>query len=365
MKLLIVMLFLPLFAIAQTNWKGRYVIAVPDGDTVVLDNGEVVKLIGIICPPSEHAKVKGDALGNKARLLAEELMLSQSVDIIFDPVYGPEGHRDKFGRALAYINLSKGLGKVIANEELLRAGAGFFYDGGKTLELSKLLKNAELEARKKRIGIWANMEQSPVEAAAAAGTNYQEPEPALNLVYIRPTKPIFEGPNVTTAAPPQPPAQRKGHAASLDMADLQETKEPTRKTKPPEPIVVKERRVFASSYDGQKLLELYSTTLSNNLSDYRVSIKDPSGQEVTFVTDYQGIKELAKLMEKGTESQPMLTAVENTVGSLRGEEGTLTISTGKDGGINLHISSTSGSSKVFLSRINALSMQTKIMNARP
>lgn len=350
---------------AQVNpWKGRHVIAVPDADTLVLDNGEVARLIGIISPSSDHGKNKGSDFGNQAKLITEEMLLGKPIDISFDPAYGPTGHRDKFGRALIYVGISKGPEKVIANEELLKSGAGFFYDDGHSLEIGSLLKSAEEQARKKRAGLWATTEKSPMELATASGSSYQQPEPCVNLIYIRPTKPILEGPNVTpdTTAINTPPP-KSGHKASLDMADLKETKLPANRTKPPEPVVVKERKVFASSFDAQKRIEFYSTVLSNNQSDYRVSIKE-AGQEVTFVTDYQGIKDLSSLMNKGTESQPVLTSVENSVGSLRGEEGTITITTGKDGGINLQLSGIGGSNKIFLTRFNALSLQTKIANLK-
>ncbi len=349
---------------AQVNpWKGRHVIAVPDGDTLVLDNGEVAKLIGIISPASDHGKNKGGGFGNQAKLITEEMLLGQPIDISFDPAYGPTGHRDRFGRALIYVNISRGLEKVIANEELLKRGVGFFYDDGHSLEIGPLLKSAEEEARKKHIGFWATTEKSPLELAIASGSTYQEPDPSVNLVYIRPTRPILEGPNVTTETANNTPPPKSKHKASLDMADLKETKLPANATKPPEPVVVKERKVFASSFDAQKRIEFYSTVLSNNKSDYRVSIKE-AGQEVTFVTDYQGIKDLSSLMNKGTESQPVLTSVENNVGSLRGEEGTITITTGKDGGINLQLSGIGGSNKIFLTRFNALSLQTKIANLK-
>lgn len=357
---------LPVLCQAQVNpWKGRYVIAVPDGDTLVLDNGEVARLIGLLSPPSDHGKNRGSAFGNEARLITEEMLLGQPIDISFDPAYGPAGHRDKFGRALVYVNVSRGPGKVIANEELLRSGVGFFYDDGHSLEIGSLLKSAEEEARKKRIGIWATTEKSPLEMALASGSAYQEPAPSVNLTYIRPISPILEGPNVPhdVVASNHSTPVKKGPKASLDMADLKETKLPAYKSKTPEPVVVKERKVFASSFDAQKQIEFYSTVLSNNQSDYRVSIKE-KGQEVTFVTDYQGIKDLSSLMSKGTESQPVLTSVENNVGSLHGEEGTITITTGKDGGINLQLSGIGGSNKIFLTRFNALSLQTKIANMK-
>src|SRR5207249_3964655 len=119
---------LPYTATAQgiDPWKNRSVISVIDGDTIVLDNGEVVRLIGFYSPRARHGKQAGEEFGEQARTMTEELLLGQQVEISFDQAYGKSGHRDNYGRALAYITITRGAESVFVNLELLGRGAGYF-----------------------------------------------------------------------------------------------------------------------------------------------------------------------------------------------------------------------------------------------
>jgi endonuclease YncB( thermonuclease family) len=345
------------------KWKNRTVISVLDGDTVVLDNGEVVRLIGLLAPRARHAKQEGEPYGDQARFLAEELLLGKQVDITFDAVYGAMGHRDRDGRALGYLSVNKGVEKVIANAELLRIGAGFLTTIPDELQIAKTLKNSEEEARKKKAGIWTTTDKSPVEVANTGGKSFQERSATVSLTAIRPTTPILEGPGVTAAAVAanQPPPTTGGRRVALDTEDLRVVKERQRKEtqqqqQPTERKVdlfkLKERKGIASVYEGEQRLEVYEATLEDGNKDYRIGIKNDT-KEAVVITDYQGLKNFNKLLAKGTESQLTLTALENNVGSLSGRQGNVSVSTGKDGGIVLNI----GGTRLYLTRQNALKLQ--------
>src|SRR5262249_4893616 len=127
---------------------------------------------------------------------------------------------------------------------------------------------------------------------------------------------------------------------------------------------VKDRKAIVSFNDEDKKLELYKATTANNLSDFRVGVKQGE-REVVFITDYDGIKSFGKLLSKGTDSQPTLTHVETNVGSIRGEHGSINVCSGKDGGLILNVNGKEGSARVFLTRINALSLQIRIGNIPP
>ncbi|MBL8150745.1 MAG: thermonuclease family protein [Blastocatellia bacterium] len=376
MKKLFLFFFLLLFltgifgfsASAQVNpWKGRSVISVIDGDTLVLDNGEVIRLIGVLSPKARHGKQQGEPLGDEARLITEELLLGRQIEISFDIVYGQNGHRDKYGRALVYVTIQVGAGKDVANAELLRRGAGYYSPGNVELEISGLLKSAEAEGKKNRAGIWSKLDKSPVETALASGSSFQEPPPSLDLQYIRPAKPITEGPGVkTTVATVQDPPKVKPPAKNLDMDDLSKTKTPPpqpKKTEIIDPESVYEMKTkvstIASAIDGTKMLEVYKATRQDNSDDYRVSVLE-DGKAVTFITNYNGLKNFASLIGKAAEEQPRLTSIETAVGSLSGERGSIAISTGKDGGLNIKVNG----KNVYLPRLTALGIQTKILNSR-
>jgi endonuclease YncB( thermonuclease family) len=368
----------PLLTFAQIDpWKGRTVISVIDGDTVVLDNGEVAKLIGLSSPRAKHGKQEGQAFGEQARNLTEELLLGKQIEIGFDVAYGVTGHRDQYGRALIYVTVPKGIEKSIANIDLLKQGVGFYIPAEKELQIGAALKAAELEARKRKIGIWTSLEKSPVEIAEAEGKVFQEPSSTINLTFIRPTAVITQGPGLvdsTTVAANNPtPNPNSSKPAAMDMEDLR-VRNPNGPKKPdPVKVVVADspknvydlttRAVFFSNFSGGQKLELYrAVTKGDNETSYRISIFQDSN-EIIFITNSSGLQELDKLLNKSTQSQPTLGAVQSVVGSFSGQHGTkVTVSTGKDGGVVLEVNGKEGSTKFYLTRQSALKMQIAIGN---
>ncbi|HUS48664.1 MAG TPA: thermonuclease family protein [Candidatus Paceibacterota bacterium] len=88
-----------------------------DGDTIVIDNGTSVRLLGINCPE------KGERYYEEAKGLLEELVLNKTVKIKF----GKERY-DIYNRILAYIFV----GETNVNLELINKGfANFYFPSGK------------------------------------------------------------------------------------------------------------------------------------------------------------------------------------------------------------------------------------------
>ncbi len=378
----IVLAFLLLSSIsfAQIDpWKNRYVISVPDGDTLVLDNGEVVKLIGLSSPLAKHGKKEGQNFGDQARALTEEMLLGKRIEISFDKAYRGTGHRDQYGRALIYATTS-GIEKTIANIELLKLGVGFYTPASEDLSIDSSLKSAESEARKHKVGVWANTDKSPVEIAESEGKAFQ-PSASLNLIYVRPSTPILQGPGVSPTRTTdvainnnQSNSDPSKRPNAMDMEDLRKTNvNPTKKPDVPKNDTpqedlskkvysLRERLVFFSTYEGEQKLELYKATSYEGEISFRIGVKQDN-KEVIFITNYDGLKELQKLLNKGTESQPTLTAVQSSVGSFSGQHGTnISISTGKDGGLFLSVTGKDGTTRFFLNRQSALKMQIAIDN---
>lgn len=157
-----VLLLFPVCAIAGNTGMSSKVEYVSDGDTLTLESGEKVRLIGVDTPEIHdddhhrnltHAKKYGqdpavvDQFAQKARVFAQDAVLSREVRLEYD-----WQRRDKFGRTLAYVyRKSDGL---FLNAELVKQGYGFAYTRF-PFKYKKEFRNYEEEARKNRRGLWA------------------------------------------------------------------------------------------------------------------------------------------------------------------------------------------------------------------
>ena len=122
---------------AEQDWhKVRSVI---DGDTLKLDNGQTIRLIGIDAPEviDEHGRnirtarwtsvaptvINDYAL--RAKSMVEEWVHGQKVRLEFDPSNITIGHRDKYGRLLAYVYRDSD--NSCLNAELISQGYALTY----------------------------------------------------------------------------------------------------------------------------------------------------------------------------------------------------------------------------------------------
>lgn len=123
----------------QQIFKGR-VIKVADGDTITIlteDFSQIkVRLHGIDCPERKQD------FGNKAKLFTSELAFGKVVTIT-------DLDKDRYGRTIGIVGLPDGR---ILNRELLKAGLAWHY---KKYDNAADWANLELEARKRKIGIWS------------------------------------------------------------------------------------------------------------------------------------------------------------------------------------------------------------------
>ena len=143
---LFILLLVPaLWADENLLQHGR-VQRVIDGDTLVLETGAHVRLIGINAPEYEPWKNVTEPYGKEAADFAKELLSGKSVALEQDTE-----PKDKYGRTLAYVYLEDG---QMANKILVREGyakARYYKPNGRYYQL---LKEAENEARNLRKGLW-------------------------------------------------------------------------------------------------------------------------------------------------------------------------------------------------------------------
>lgn len=132
------------------------VTRVIDGNTIVFENGEKVRLIGVNCFPNKKGKEVDEAIkawketgytertilmiGEKGTKFVKKLCGNKEVRLEYD-----ETKRDKYGRLLAYVYLPDG---KLLNEEIILEGRGGYYD---KYPFSKEMMKRFREAQKKAL----------------------------------------------------------------------------------------------------------------------------------------------------------------------------------------------------------------------
>jgi len=133
------------------DWDETVILKkVNDGDTVTLDNGRLVRFIGIDTPEINHRNINKSepyALEAKA-LLARYIHPGDKLHLIFDKT-----KQDKYGRKLAYV-YSK-TGRDLARLQLT-SGFARHWVIGKNDKFWRCYQDEERNARLRKRGVWSN-----------------------------------------------------------------------------------------------------------------------------------------------------------------------------------------------------------------
>jgi len=146
-----ILLFLFTFLLSFTSLDGpsrafaETVIYVIDGDTVILDNHERVRLIGIDTPEIRSKYHRGEPHGKEAKKYLKKLI--EGKEVVLKPGREP---KDKYGRRLAYLYTPDGL---FINEELVRLGHAETFRRFPFQYKEKFLQ-LEAEAKVTEVGMW-------------------------------------------------------------------------------------------------------------------------------------------------------------------------------------------------------------------
>ena len=116
-----------------------------DGDTLLLANGERVRLIGVDTPETKHPQKPVERFGKEASLFTNKMVEGKQVRLEYD-----WQRRDKYNRLLAYVYLSDG---TFLNAEIIKQGYGFAYTKYPFKYLEEFRKY-EREARENGRGLW-------------------------------------------------------------------------------------------------------------------------------------------------------------------------------------------------------------------
>lgn len=144
---------------------GGVVVQVTDGDTLVLDSGVAVRLIGMQAPklPLGREDFPTWPLAPEAKLALEALVLHKTVQLGYG---GAE--IDRYERALAQVFVEGAEGLVWAQQAMVAAGLARVYSFPDNRKCLDLLFAAEGRARLSGLGIWRDPYYS-VRAANAPG----------------------------------------------------------------------------------------------------------------------------------------------------------------------------------------------------
>lgn len=141
------------------NYSDVLVKRAVDGDTLLLENGERVRLIGIDTPEyHESAKLFRDAqrsgqdaatiqkLGKRAWEFTRDLVEGKRVSLEFDAE-----RRDRYGRLLAYVYLKDG---TFVNAEIVKQGYASLLTYPPNVRYESVFRDLYRQARESRRGLW-------------------------------------------------------------------------------------------------------------------------------------------------------------------------------------------------------------------
>ena len=143
---LFVIPILILFFLLSTSHAEIYKVKrVIDGDTLLLVNGERVRLIGVDTPETKHPQKPVQYFGREAYLFTKQMVDGKEARFEFE-----RQKRDRYGRLLAYVYLLDG---TFLNAEIIKQGYGFAYTRF-PFKYMEEFRRYEREAKENRRGLW-------------------------------------------------------------------------------------------------------------------------------------------------------------------------------------------------------------------
>jgi len=125
---------------------------VVDGDTVVVQDGQKIRYIGINAPELAHDDHKAEPYGEESKRFNAKLVNQGKVRLEFD-----KERFDQYKRRLAYVFLKSG---SFVNAEMLSNGYAYFLGSPPNLEYDSVLLQAQRSAMSAKRGIWQNWKEN-------------------------------------------------------------------------------------------------------------------------------------------------------------------------------------------------------------
>ncbi len=134
--------------VVAQNSESVKILRVVDGDTLVTDTDEKIRLIGVDTPETVDPRKPVQCFGKEASAKTKELVEGTMVVLVADK---SQGDTDKYGRLLRYVTLENGQDLGLT---LLSGGFAHEYTYDKAYEKQTEYKNAVLNAEAKEKGLW-------------------------------------------------------------------------------------------------------------------------------------------------------------------------------------------------------------------
>jgi micrococcal nuclease len=122
------------------------VARVVDGDTILLQNKQTVRYLGIDTPELHHPTIGEECGGLEASAQNQKLLAGRRVRLVSDVT-----DRDSYGRLLRYVFTEDG---TFVNYELIRKGYGQVFEMQPDHLLTNTFTQAQMDAKKDGIGLW-------------------------------------------------------------------------------------------------------------------------------------------------------------------------------------------------------------------
>lgn len=145
------------------------VVAVLDGDTVLLDSGQKLRYLGIDAPEIAHRGTPAACFGKEAKAANRLWVKGKEIRIEYDGV-----RRDSHGRLMAYVFLRDGR---CVNRELVRNGLATVYGKPENISLWNDFLKCQIEALSAERGMWGvcRVKEEPFYKANAATHVFHRP----------------------------------------------------------------------------------------------------------------------------------------------------------------------------------------------
>ena len=120
-------------------------VRVIDGDTIVLEGNQKIRLVGVDTPELHHPKKPVQYFAKEAKEFTKKMVEGKQIRLEYD-----WQKKDKYDRTLAYVYLMDG---TFLNLEIIKQGYGFAYTKYSFKYLEQF-REAEREARENKRGLW-------------------------------------------------------------------------------------------------------------------------------------------------------------------------------------------------------------------